>query len=134
MRQNAVGSGEGLRPFNSLTFLAQSSIRGIKKTIYTKQIDVNKTTILTRSVTIRNKLGMHARPAAMISKLAQKAEKGVWIGIGDTRAEASSIIDILSIGCRQGSEVSVTVESEADLPILESISELIESGFGEDKE
>lgn len=69
----------------------------------------------------------------MISKIAQKAEKGVWIGIGDTVAEASSIIDILSIGCRQGSQVMLSVESETDLPILESIRELIEDGFGEDK-
>jgi phosphotransferase system HPr (HPr) family protein len=77
---------------------------------------------------------MHARPAAMISKLAQKAEKGVWIGIGDNRAEASSIIDILSIGCRQGTQVMITVESENDIPILESISHLIEAGFGEDSD
>jgi phosphotransferase system HPr (HPr) family protein len=89
---------------------------------------------LTRKVTIQNRLGMHARPAAMISKLAQKAEKGVWIGIGNTMAEASSIIDILSIGCRQGTQVMVAVESENDIAILESIKELIEGGFGEDQD
>jgi len=85
-------------------------------------------------VTIPNKLGMHARPAAMISKIAQKAEKLIWIGIGEDRAEATSVIDILSIGCIQGSQVQLSAESENDIPLLELIRELIEDGFGEDDE
>lgn len=93
---------------------------------------MTENTTLSRKVTIQNRLGMHARPAAMISKLAQKAQKGVWIGTGESKAEASSIIDILSIGLTQGTQVLVIIESEDDIPVLESIRELIEDGFGED--
>ncbi|MCP4117914.1 MAG: HPr family phosphocarrier protein [Desulfobacteraceae bacterium] len=88
--------------------------------------------ILSRRTTIINQLGMHARPAAMIAKLAQSAEDDVWIGDGDNRADASSIIDILSLGCSKGYEVLLEAESEEDIPILDSIKELIETGFGED--
>lgn len=83
-------------------------------------------------VTIPNRLGMHARPAAMISKIAQQAEKSVWISLGEAMAEASSVIDMLSIGCKQGSQVQVSVETENDIKLLELIIDLIQSGFGEE--
>lgn len=79
-----------------------------------------------------NILGMHARPAAMIAKLAQEAAAVIWIGAGDNRADASSIIDILSLGCSRGYEVTIEAENEDDLPILDSIKEIIDKGFGED--
>lgn len=88
--------------------------------------------ILSRRTTIVNQLGMHARPAAMIAKLAQNADTVVWIGDGENRADASSIIDILSLGCSKGYEVLLETENEEDIPILDSIKELIETGFGED--
>jgi len=88
--------------------------------------------ILSRRTTIVNQFGMHARPAAMIAKLAQKAEALVWIGDGENRADASSIIDILSLGVAKGYEILLEVENEDDLPVLDSIKELIDRGFGED--
>ncbi|MBI9091139.1 MAG: HPr family phosphocarrier protein [Desulfobacterium sp.] len=88
--------------------------------------------ILSRRTTIVNQLGMHARPAAMIAKLAQNADTVVWIGDGENRADASSIIDILSLGCSKGYEVLLETENEVDIPILDSIKELIDTGFGED--
>ena len=87
--------------------------------------------ILSRTATIVNVLGMHARPAAMIAKLAQSAAAVIWIGVGDNRADASSIIDILSLGCSRGYEVKLEADHEADLPILDSIKEIIDKGFGE---
>ncbi len=88
--------------------------------------------ILSRTTTIVNPLGMHARPAAMIAKLALNATAAIWIGDGETRADASSIIDMLSLGCPKGYEVTLEAENEADLPILDSIKEIIDNGFGED--
>ena len=97
-----------------------------------KVIKVIKDNTLSRHVTISNKCGLHARPAAKIAKLAQQAEKIVWISAGSNRAEASSIIDLLTIGGCQGSQLLVTVEIKKDIPILDSITELIENGFGEE--
>ena len=75
---------------------------------------------------------MHARPAAMIAKAAQDATALIWIGVGGNRADASSIIDILSLGCSRGYEVTLEAENEEDLPILDTIKEIIDNGFGED--
>lgn len=88
--------------------------------------------ILSRTATIVNVLGMHARPAGMIAKAAQDAQADIWLGVGDNRADASSIIDILSLGCSKGYEVTIVAENEDDLPILDSIKDIIDRGFGED--
>ena len=86
---------------------------------------------LTRQVVIVNDLGLHARAAAKIAKLAQDAHSNVWISRGDTPADASSVIDILSLGCPMGTTVLISVEDPSDLDILEAIERLIREGFEE---
>ncbi len=91
--------------------------------------DLNKE--LSRHVTITNELGLHARPAAMVAELASTAASNVWLIKDDQYADASSIIDILSLACLQGSGVTLQIEDPTDTTILEKLHELFESGFGE---
>ncbi len=92
---------------------------------------MTESTILSRKVKIINELGLHARPAAMITKLALKAENIVWIKDGDYRADASSVIDILTINGKKGKTLVLEVEVDEDIPILNSIIDFFELGFGE---
>jgi phosphotransferase system HPr (HPr) family protein len=87
--------------------------------------------ICTREVIIVNELGMHARAAAMIAKLATQAQGTIWLEKSKERADASSIIDMLSLGCTQGSRIKVCADDPKDRPVLERIVRLIEEGFGE---
>ena len=84
-----------------------------------------------RDVTIINELGLHARSAAGIAKIARNAKSNVWITKDRKKADAKSIIDILTLVCAQGSKITVTVDNCSDIHILDNIVELIESGFGE---
>lgn len=86
---------------------------------------------LSRNVVIVNELGMHARSAAKVAALAQNATANIWIQKGDARADASSIIDILTLGCEKGSQITVRIENQADTNILSKIFELVANGFGE---
>lgn len=86
---------------------------------------------LSKDVLITNNLGLHARPAAMIAKLAKTAQDEIWIIKDNQTVDASSIIDILSIGCGPGSRITVKIENVLDLEILESIIKLVETGFEE---
>ena len=86
---------------------------------------------LSKNVTISNELGLHARPAAMIAELASQAESNVWLIKKDQYVDASSIIDILSLACLQGTSITLQVEDPADTEILNQLHELFESGFGE---
>jgi phosphotransferase system HPr (HPr) family protein len=86
---------------------------------------------LTRRLTIVNELGMHARSAAMIAKMAQDAVSDVWVACGGERVDATSVIDLLTLGCAKGTEVIVSVENPDDEKVLDMIADLVTDGFGE---
>ena len=86
---------------------------------------------LSREVVIVNELGLHARSAAKIAELAGPSTAPVWITKGNETADASSIVDILTLACEKGTKITIRIESKNDFNILESITELVESGFGE---
>ena len=86
---------------------------------------------LSRDVTISNELGLHARAAAQIADLAKKAQANVWLSKDDVKADAASIIDILTLAGAKGSIIKVSVEQAADQGVLEAIVALVEKGFGE---
>ncbi len=78
-----------------------------------------------------NPLGIHARPAAMIAKLASTSGGRVWIIKEDEKVDAGSIIDILTLGCSKGTEVTLHMESQADEKLFMEIAVLIEQGIEE---
>jgi phosphotransferase system HPr (HPr) family protein len=86
---------------------------------------------LSREVVIVNELGLHARSAARIAALAQNSKAAVWVKKDAEKADASSIVDILTLACEKGSKITLIIEDKADRPILEDIVNLIEAGFGE---
>ena len=86
---------------------------------------------LSRQVAILNELGLHARSAAQIAALANRSTASVWIQKGNEKADASSIMDILTLACEKGSKITIIIENKADFNILEAIIELVEGGFGE---
>jgi len=86
---------------------------------------------LSREVVIVNELGLHARSAAKIAALAQNSKAAVWVQKDAEKADASSIVDILTLACEKGSKITLTIEDKADRPILEDLVNLIETGFGE---
>jgi phosphocarrier protein HPr len=86
---------------------------------------------LSRQVAIVNELGLHARSAAQIAALANRSTASVWIQKGNHKADASSIVDILTLACEKGSKITISIEDKADFNILEAITELVEVGFGE---
>ncbi len=84
-----------------------------------------------REVTVINALGLHARAAAKIAEIAQKARRRVWIVKESETVDASSIIDILTLAATQGSTIRIGVDDLGDVEILDQIVLQIESGFGE---
>ena len=84
-----------------------------------------------RVATIRNKLGLHARSAAQIAQIARISKANVWIMKGNQKADASSIMDILTLDCPRGTKITIIIDDGADTGILESIFNLVDSGFGE---
>ena len=86
---------------------------------------------LSKDVVVVNPLGIHARSAAKLAKLVRTAESDVWIIKNGEKADASSIMDILTLESSKGSEVTLKIEDPADMDILNAAVDLIKSGFGE---
>jgi phosphocarrier protein HPr len=86
---------------------------------------------LWRDVTIVNELGLHARAAAKLAKLAQQAAGRVWLQAGTERIDAKQVIDILTLAAGRGDRVQIIVEAAADLATLDLIVALFADGFGE---
>ncbi len=84
-----------------------------------------------KHVVITNELGLHARAAAKMADIAREAESTVWAIKGDHAVDAGSIIDLLTLGCSEGSPLTIRIDSQSDLNILNRIALLIEDGFGE---
>jgi phosphocarrier protein len=86
---------------------------------------------LAKDVIIINELGLHARSAARIAKLAEGAKSKVWIIKSGEKIDAVSIIEILTLACSKGSRITVKIDEQKDIEILNAIVKLVESGFGE---
>ena len=86
---------------------------------------------LTRDVTVVNELGLHARSAVKLAGLAKTARGGVWVLRAEDRADATSVMEILTLACEKGSSLTLAVDDEQDAPILDALAGLVESGFGE---
>ena len=90
-----------------------------------KRQDLHKTVI------IRNELGLHARSAALIAGIAMKSQGNVWVMKNDEKADASSIMDILTLVCEKGTKIKIVIENPGDTDILNAIGDLVDNGFGE---
>lgn len=80
---------------------------------------------------IVNELGLHARSAAKIAEVAQNAKHNVWVAYEGEKVDATSIIDILTLGAACGSRIEVSIENADDTAILKAIADLVNTGFGE---
>ncbi len=85
-----------------------------------------------RHVTIPNRYGLHARPAAQLVHLASSFDCDVRLRVSDDVVDGKSILGILQLGAAQGTDLDVVCEGTDEVPAAEAISELINNGFGED--
>lgn len=81
--------------------------------------------------TIKNKLGLHARAAAVFVRLTSKFSSEISVSKGDYRIDGKSILGVLSLAAVHGSEIFIEASGEDHEQAIKQISELVDSGFGE---
>ncbi|MDI3534610.1 MAG: phosphocarrier protein HPr [Thermosediminibacterales bacterium] len=84
-----------------------------------------------RTVTIKNKTGLHARPAAQFVQTANKFKSNITITKDGKTADAKSIITVLSMGINKGSEIILCAEGPDESKAVDTLVELI-NGFKEE--
>ena len=83
------------------------------------------------TTTISNKLGLHARASAKLTKLAGSFPCDVWISKGERRVNAKSIMGVMMLAAGLGSEVKLETSGERDQEALDAILALMADKFGE---
>ncbi|PRR71009.1 HPr family phosphocarrier protein [Clostridium thermopalmarium] len=88
--------------------------------------------MVTKSVTITNKSGIHARPASLFIKIATNFKSNITIENGNNKGNAKSLISVLSLAIACGSEVTITADGPDENEAIDALVKLIESKFGEE--
>ena len=82
-------------------------------------------------LTVRNRLGLHARAAALFVKKASEFNSEVWVEKDGTRVNGKSIMGLLMLACPLGSGIIVKAEGVDEVQAFEELKNLVEDGFGE---
>ncbi len=82
-------------------------------------------------VTISNKLGLHARASAKLSKLAGGFPCEVWMTRNERRVNAKSIMGVMMLAAGLGAEVELETDGEQEQQAMDALLALINDKFGE---
>ena len=83
------------------------------------------------TTTITNKLGLHARASAKLTKLAGSYPCEVWLTKGQRRVNAKSIMGVMMLAAGMGSEIVIDTEGDREQEAMDALLAIIADKFGE---
>lgn len=86
---------------------------------------------LTAVVKVKNRLGLHIRPATVIVKMLQGVKSSVWFTLRGQTVNAKSIMSLLVLSAQKNAKIGIVVEGEDASSVMDSLIKGFESEFGE---
>ena len=83
------------------------------------------------TLTISNKLGLHARASAKFTKLASSFRSEVWMTRNERRVNAKSIMGVMMLAAGLGSQIELEVDGPDEEAAMKALSDLVNDKFGE---
>ncbi|NLM19746.1 MAG: HPr family phosphocarrier protein [Clostridiaceae bacterium] len=84
------------------------------------------------TIYIRNKTGLHLRPATELSQLCSKMDSDIKLLFGDKVINPKSVLMLMGAGIKQGSKIEIKVDGPNESEHLQAIIDAIDGGFGEE--
>lgn len=84
-----------------------------------------------RDIIVQNKVGLHARPATFFIQKANEFNSSIWIEKDERRANAKSLLGVLSLGIVGGVSIKIIADGNDEEEAVDSLVNLINSGFVE---
>jgi len=81
------------------------------------------------AIVIHHEAGLHARPAALFVKTAGRFKSTITVQVGEKKANAKSIIQVLGLGARQGTSITISAEGADEAEAVAALTSLIEHNF-----
>ena len=83
------------------------------------------------TATISNKLGLHARASAKLTKLAGSFASEVWLSRGERRVNAKSIMGVMMLAAGIGTDIVIETNGASEQEAMDALVALIDDKFGE---
>lgn len=87
--------------------------------------------MISRSVTITNSVGLHARPATFFIQKANSYKSSIWVEKEDCRVNAKSLLGVLSLGIVKGMTITLIADGADEAAAIDGLCSLVDSGFQE---
>ena len=84
-----------------------------------------------KELTIVNRLGLHARPAAMFVRIASRHRAEIWVSKEGEEVNGKSIMGLMMLAAGQGSNLRIRCDGPDADKAMEELEELIKAGFNE---
>ncbi|MCX6854655.1 MAG: HPr family phosphocarrier protein [Verrucomicrobia bacterium] len=86
---------------------------------------------LNKDLTIRNKMGMHARPAAQFVKRASQFKCDIWVEKDDEPVNGKSIMGLMMLAAGKGETIKLITDGVDAEDAMAALEELVNAGFGD---
>jgi len=87
--------------------------------------------MLKQTTTVINKLGLHARASAKLTKIAGTYPCQVWVSKGERRVNAKSIMGVMMLAAGIGSEIEIETDGDQEAQAMDALLALLADKFGE---
>jgi phosphocarrier protein len=87
--------------------------------------------MISRNVTIKNSVGLHARPATFFIQKANSFKSSIWVEKEDCRVNAKSLLGVLSLGIVEGTTITLIADGSDEAAAIDGLVALVDSGFAE---
>lgn len=84
-----------------------------------------------KDVLVQNQVGLHARPATFFIQKANEFKSSIWVEKDERRVNAKSLLGVLSLGIVGGTKIRIIADGADDKAAVDSLVDLVESGFAE---
>lgn len=87
--------------------------------------------MISQNITIRNSVGLHARPATFFIQKANSYKCSIWVEKEDCRVNAKSLLGVLSLGISKGTNITIIADGVDEADAVKGLTQLIDSEFSE---
>lgn len=88
--------------------------------------------MIEKKVTVQNKLGLHARPAALLVQTAARFDADIRVSKDEIEVNAKSVMGLLMLAAENGSQLGIAVDGRDESAAMQAIEQLFQNKFDEE--
>ena len=86
-----------------------------------------------KDVTVKNQVGLHARPATFFIQKANEFKSSIWLEKEERRVNAKSLLGVLSLGIAKGMTITVIAQGEDEDEAIAGLEDLVKNGLDDEE-